>query len=58
MYDRLSLRMLLEGAGFLDVRQADHDSSGIQGWSEYDFDRSNIGRLSSRSIGLYGGQEA
>jgi Methyltransferase domain len=43
MYDRLSLRWLLEEAGFQDVRQVDHRSSGIPGWSEYDFDRSNKG---------------
>ena len=43
MYDRLSLRLLLEQAGFQDVRQMDHVSSNIPGWSEYDFDRSNNG---------------
>ena len=43
MYDRLSLRLLLEQAGFQDVRQRDHLSSSIPGWSRYDFDRSNNG---------------
>jgi len=43
MYDRLSLRLLLEQAGFQDVSQADHRSSSIPGWSAYDFDRSNCG---------------
>ena len=43
MYDRLSLRLLLEEAGFQDIRQMDHASSSIPGWSGYDFDRSNNG---------------
>jgi hypothetical protein len=43
MYDRLSLRLLLEHAGFQDIRQMDHVSSSIPGWSEYDFDCSNNG---------------
>jgi SAM-dependent methyltransferase len=43
MYDRLSLRLLFEQAGFQDVRQVDHVSSSIPGWSGYDFDRSNNG---------------
>ena len=43
MYDRLSLRLLLERAGFQDVRQMDHVSSNIPGWSGYDFDRSTKG---------------
>jgi hypothetical protein len=43
MYDRLSLRLLFEQAGFQDVRQMDHLSSSIAGWSVYDFDRSNNG---------------
>ena len=43
MYDRLSLRLLLEKAGFEEVRQMDHVSSSIPGWSAYDFDRSNNG---------------
>lgn len=43
MYDRLSLRLLLERAGFDDVRDMDHGSSSIPGWSGYDFDRSNSG---------------
>ena len=43
MYDRFSLRCLVEQAGFEDVRQMDHLSSSIPGWSAYDFDRSNNG---------------
>jgi SAM-dependent methyltransferase len=43
MYDRLSLRLLLERAGFQDVRRMDHVSSSIPGWSGYDFDRSTKG---------------
>ena len=43
MYDRLSLRLLFEEAGFQDIRQVDHRSSSIPGWSGYDFDRSNNG---------------
>lgn len=43
MYDRLSLRLLLEQASFQDIRQMDHASSRIRGWSGYDFDRSNNG---------------
>ena len=43
MYDRLSLRRLFEQAGFEDIRQTDHVSSRIAGWSGYDFDRSNKG---------------
>ena len=43
MYDRVSLRQLLERAGFHDARQVDHVSSSISAWSAYDFDRSNRG---------------
>jgi hypothetical protein len=43
MYDRFSLRCLVERAGFEDVRQMDHVSSSIPGWPAYDFDRSNNG---------------
>jgi predicted SAM-dependent methyltransferase len=43
MYDRLSLRLLLEHAGFEAVRQVDHASSSIPRWSQYDFDRANHG---------------
>ena len=41
MYDRLSLRLLLEQAGFQDVHQVDHVTSSIPGWSAYDFDRAS-----------------
>jgi predicted SAM-dependent methyltransferase len=43
MYDRLSLRLLLEEAGFQDIQQVDHVSSNILHWSRYDLDRSNNG---------------
>jgi SAM-dependent methyltransferase len=43
MYDRLSLRLLLEQAGFQEVLQMDHVSSKIPDWSRYNFDRSNNG---------------
>ena len=43
MYDRLSLRLLLEHVGLENVRQVDHLTSSIPRWSEYDFDRSNNG---------------
>jgi len=43
MYDRVSLRRLLEQAGFQDIRQTDHVSSRIAGWAGYDFDRSSKG---------------
>ena len=43
MYDRFSLRLLLEQAGFQDIRRVDHLSSNISGWSGYDFDRSDNG---------------
>ena len=43
MYDRLSLRLLVESAGFEDVRQVDYVSSSIPGWSSYDFDRAHYG---------------
>jgi predicted SAM-dependent methyltransferase len=43
MYDRLSLRLLLDEAGFQDIQQLDHVSSNIPQWSRYDFDRSNNG---------------
>jgi predicted SAM-dependent methyltransferase len=43
MYDRFSLRLLLEHAGFEDINQVDHVSSSIPRWSAYDFDRSERG---------------
>jgi len=43
MYDRFSLRLLLEQGGFQDIRQVDHVSSSIPRWSAYDFDRSERG---------------
>jgi predicted SAM-dependent methyltransferase len=43
MYDRLSLRLLLEHAGLENVHQVDHLTSSIPRWSDYDLDRSNNG---------------
>ena len=43
MYDRLSLNLLLESAGFEHIRQTDHRSSRIRSWTAYDFDRSKYG---------------
>jgi hypothetical protein len=38
MYDRLSLRFLLEGAGFVEIRQKDFKRSDIPNWDRYDLD--------------------
>ena len=42
MYDRLSLRSLLEGAGFVEVQQKDFKHSDIPNWERYDLDCSNL----------------
>lgn len=42
MYDRLSLRFLLEEAGFVEIRQVDFEHSDIPSWERYDLDRSNV----------------
>jgi SAM-dependent methyltransferase len=38
MYDRLSLRLLLESAGFVDVARRGFDESAIRGWERYRLD--------------------
>jgi predicted SAM-dependent methyltransferase len=42
MYDRLSLRFLLEEARFVDIRQTDFKHSDIPNWERYDLDCSNL----------------
>jgi hypothetical protein len=41
MYDHLSLRLLMERAGFEDVQRKDFANSDIPHWDLYDLDRSN-----------------
>lgn len=43
LYDRLSLRMLLEESGFVDVEQMTYATSRIPEWERFDFDRSSHG---------------
>ncbi len=43
MYDELSLRMLLESAGFRDYRRQDYKSSMIPDWERYALDQSTYG---------------
>jgi predicted SAM-dependent methyltransferase len=43
MYDRVSLRLLLEGHGFEKFSVKNHAESDIVGWERYDLDRSNYG---------------
>jgi predicted SAM-dependent methyltransferase len=43
MYDRVSLPLLLEREGFLDVALKTFRDSDIEGWERYDFDRSSRG---------------
>jgi hypothetical protein len=43
MYDRLSLKILLEEAGFSDFRVRSFDDSAIPHWSKYNLDRSKFG---------------
>ena len=42
MYDRLSLRFLLEEAGFVEIHQTDFKRSRIPNWDRYDLDCSNL----------------
>ncbi|MGB5525846.1 MAG: methyltransferase domain-containing protein [Gemmatimonadota bacterium] len=42
MYDRLSLRFLLEEAGFVEIQQTDFKHSGIPNWDRYDLDCSSL----------------
>lgn len=43
MYDRLSLRLLLESQGFEHIAPKSYAESDIVDWERYDFDRSNHG---------------
>jgi predicted SAM-dependent methyltransferase len=43
MHDRLSLKLLLEAAGFVGVEWVTYTESQITGWSRYQLDRSNNG---------------
>jgi predicted SAM-dependent methyltransferase len=43
MYDRVSLRLLLEGVGFEKFSIKSHAASDIVGWERYQLDRSNYG---------------
>jgi predicted SAM-dependent methyltransferase len=43
MYDRLSLKLLLESEGFVRVKQVSHDESAIPDWSRYRLDTSQEG---------------
>jgi predicted SAM-dependent methyltransferase len=43
MYDRVSLRLLLEGRGFEKFSVKSHADSDIVGWERYGLDRSNYG---------------
>jgi predicted SAM-dependent methyltransferase len=43
MYDRLSLNLLLESAGFGNFSVMDFGESNIENWDKYDFDKSNYG---------------
>ena len=42
MHDRLSLRFLLEEAGFVGIQQKDFKSSDIPNWERYDLDCSSL----------------
>lgn len=41
MYDRLSLKLLVENAGFVEFTQKTFKDSDIPNWEKYDLDRSN-----------------
>ena len=43
MYDRLSLKFLMEQAGFADYQVKTHKESGIKNWERYLLDQSNFG---------------
>lgn len=42
-YDRLSLRLMMEEAGFSGYQVKRYDQSNIPNWDRYQFDRSNFG---------------
>jgi len=41
MHDRLSLRLMVESQGFVDVKRMDFDRSDIPDWQNYNLDSSN-----------------
>lgn len=43
MHDRVSLRLLLEGRGFIGYSVKNYTQSDIPGWERYDLDRSSAG---------------
>jgi SAM-dependent methyltransferase len=43
LYDRVSLRLIMEKSGFRKVEQFTYDTSSIRDWHKYDFDKSNYG---------------
>lgn len=43
MYDPISLHVLLEKIGFINISQLDHSSSLIDGWNEYALDKNDDG---------------
>lgn len=47
MYDRHSLKRLLEDAGFRDIQTRDAFTSGIENWTRYYLDASQDGRIQS-----------
>jgi predicted SAM-dependent methyltransferase len=42
MYDRVSLTLLMQDAGFVQIEQQDHKRSNIPEWGQYNFDCSNF----------------
>lgn len=53
MYDRFSLRMALEQAGFVDYRVTSYDRSLIPYWEKYNLDRSIYREASRKPGSLY-----
>ncbi|OFZ53875.1 MAG: hypothetical protein A3D92_25405 [Bacteroidetes bacterium RIFCSPHIGHO2_02_FULL_44_7] len=44
MYDRLSLRLLVEKTGFTEFARKDFNTSDIPNWDKYKLDQSNYGK--------------
>lgn len=53
MYDRFSLKMALEQAGFVDYRVTSYDRSLIPHWGKYNLDRSIYREASRKPSSLY-----
>ncbi len=53
MYDKLSLKILLEDQGFLNFSINRFDESKIKSWSKYNLDRSVYEDLPKRPESLY-----